>query len=171
MKRLVWVIIGVIGLGGCASLLDEEFRKARLVTAVQFGSPKIYKRTLDAPPGAASVIVAVPNYRCVPVPDGRFTITVTDERGIIFTERLRLSQLTWSYGVGSCDAYGHLYSSSANVTSPGQGEMRIDISGDKKLLTFEIDVSQLASSPPRRANVWLIYGDRVPGAEIFKDKG
>jgi len=169
MKQAIYVLIGCLGLAGCTSL-EEDFRKATLISEVELGSPKSYTRTLRAPTGSARLIIAIPNHRCAPVQDAPISLAVRSDRAILFTERVRLSQLTWSYGRDSCDAYGYLYSSSTGGSSPRYGEMRIDVKDDQGPLIFEIDVSQVASSPTRRASIWLIYGDRVPGAKIFGEK-
>ena len=147
MKQAIWVLMGSLGLAGCTGFLDEDFRKATLISEVELGSPKAYVRTLRPPSGSAKLIVVIPNYRCAPVRDAPFSLSVRGDRGILMTERIRLSQLTWSYGKDSCDAYGYLHSSSTGASSPGQREMRIDIKDSQSALTFDL----ISDEPQQRA--------------------
>ena len=58
---------------------------------------------------------------------------------------MRMSQLTWSYAEGSCDAYGYLYDVSAG-TSP-----TVEIPSDTSEASVDIEVSSEstgAKSPP-----------------------
>lgn len=167
MKRAIWILIGSLGLSGCASLLDRDFKKATLIAEVELGNPSVYARTIRPPSGSARLIVAIPNYRCAPVRDAPIGLTVRGNRGTVFSEHIRLSQLTWAHGEDSCDAYGYLYDASSGNSSPKSGEMRLSVEDGQSPLTFEVDVSKVTSSPNRRASIWLIYGDRVPGAMIF----
>src|SRR6266705_3169555 len=112
MKQPICVLVCYLGLVGCTSFLDQDFRKATFISVVELGSPRIYTRTIRPPTGSARLIIAIPNYRCASIGDAPISLAARDDRGTLFTERVRLSQLTWSYGRDSCDAYGYLYSSS-----------------------------------------------------------
>jgi hypothetical protein len=150
LKQAVCMLILWLGLTGCVALLEQDLRKATLVTEIEFGSSKTYTRTLTPPAGSANLIIAVPNYRCAAVEDGPIYFAVRVDAKVILNERKRLSELTWSYGEGSCDAYGYVRGNNISIK---EGEVPV---------TFEIDVSQVKSTPQRAASVWLVYGGRVP---------
>ena len=161
MSKAIWLLLISIGLVGCASL-DEDFGKATLVSDVELGRAGVYTKPLRPPSGAARLIIAIPNYRCAPVSDGPISIAVRSDGGItVYQNRIRLSEMTWSYGRDSCDAYGYVDSSSGRVSA------RFEIKEHQGSLHFDIDVSQAGISSKRPARIWLIYGDRVPGEKIF----
>jgi len=159
LRRFVCLFILWPGLVGCMALLEQDFRKATLISEIELGSSRTYTQTLTPPLGSASLIIAVPNYRCAALEDGLISFTVRKDGRPVLSERKRLSEFTWSYGEGSCDAYGYI-----------RGNKSLDINDDKVSLTFEIDISQVRSTPRRGASVWLVYGDRVPTATIFGEK-
>lgn len=155
------VLPALLGLGACTSLLEKDFEKATLVSEVQLGNPNTYTRTFVPPAGTARLILAVPNYRCAAPPDGPLSISVRVAGKTVLSERRQLSDLTWSYGEGSCDAYGYI---------PGDAG-RVDLR-DRTPVTFEFDVSQIKGQKQEQiiAAAWLIYGDRVPAARIFGER-
>lgn len=149
-----------LALTGCMNVLEKDFQKATLVGEVELGTSKVYRRTFVPPAGEARLILALPNYRCSPPADGAVSFTVRADGRSVLSERKRLSDLTWSHGEGSCDAYGYV---------AGTGG-RINIQDAQNPVTFEIDVSQIKRGSKLRASVWLIYGDRVPAAKIFGER-
>ena len=72
---------------------------------------------------------------------------------------MRISQLTWSYAEGSCDAYGYLYDESTG------NARKFEIATDATEASVEIEVQ--AGGPSRPATVWLIYGGRAPTSRLF----
>jgi hypothetical protein len=97
-----------IVLSGCFGVLEQDFDKATLVGELRLGSPEVFTRTLTLPSGAARLILAVPDYRCAPIDESPIAVVARGSKGIEFSEHVHLSQLTWSYGENSCDAYGYL---------------------------------------------------------------
>lgn len=156
----VTALMVILGTLGCASLLEKDFQKATPISEVQLGNPKPYSRTLVPPTGEARLILVVPNYRCAPPVDGAVSLSARTNERPIMSERKRLSELTWSYGEGSCEAYGYIAGSAG----------RIDLKDVQVPVTFDIDVSQVKAGTTSGASVWLIYGDRVPAARIFGAK-
>lgn len=164
----VLMIPVIMGLSGCLQLLGQDFDKATMVGDLRLGSPEKFKRTVALPSGNARLILAVPNYRCAPIDDAPIVVSARGPTGIEFSERLLLSQLTWSYGENSCDAFGFLeVKGGKSPSAPGSGEMRLDIKHDQEPVTIEVDASQVRTSSARSASVWLIYGDRVPSRKMF----
>ena len=153
------LLSALLGLGGCTSLLEKDFEKATLVSEVQLSNPNTYTRTFVPPAGTARIILAIPNYRCAAPPDGPLSVSVRAAGKTLLSERRRLSDLTWSHGEGSCDAYAYIAGDAG----------RVDLT-DRTPVTFECDVSQIKGQKQLPATVWLIYGDRVPAARIFGEK-
>jgi hypothetical protein len=153
------VLVAWLALTACTSLLERDFQKATLVSEVELGNSSVYTRTFTPPIGAAKLILAVPNYRCSTPADGAISLTVRADGKNLFSERKRLSDLAWSRGEGSCDAYGYV-----------AGGGTIEIKDAQIPITFEIDVSGIKSEIRPRASVWLVYGDRVPTARIFGER-
>jgi hypothetical protein len=164
LVKAVCIVLGCFYLGGCATLLEEDFRKATRVTVIDLSRPHSLSRTLTPPVGTAKVVVAVPNYRCAPIGDTRLTLTVRDANRAMFREQFSLSQLTWSYGITDCDAYGYL---PPTIGATKTSEMRFDVGVGTGPLTFEIEVTREPSMPKRTGAVWLVYGGRVPTRELF----
>ena len=139
-----------------------------MVGELRLGSYEKFERTVALPAGNARLILAVPNHRCAPIDDAPIVVIARGPRGIEFSERLLLSQLTWSYGENSCDAFGYLEAGSGKTPSaPGTGEMRLEIKRDQEPVTVDVDTSQVRTSSGRSASVWFIYGDRAPSRKIF----
>jgi hypothetical protein len=171
-QPLVAILVASLTLSGCIHWLGEDFDKATLVGQLDFGSPGVFKRSLPLPPGSASLVLAVPNYRCAPPLVGVMTFTVSGPKGLEFSERRSLSEFTWSYGGDSCDAVGYLYTGRyTGENQPTPGEMRLQIPSGQASYTVEIDTSQIKAGAGRVALVWFVYGNRVPGARIFGELG
>lgn len=164
----VAITISCLLLSGCLRLLGQDFDKATLVGELELGSSDVFKRSLTLHPGNAELILAVPNYRCAPLPDAKITFAVRSSKGVEFFERRSLSELTWSYGRDSCDAYGYLRGDIGEGRDKPKGSgMRFQVPHDSIPITIEIDSSQISGATGRVALVWFIYGGRVPGAKIF----
>lgn len=163
-------ILMIVPLSSCSSLLEQDFNKATLVGELQLGSPETFNRSLTLPPGNAQLILAVPNYRCEPIKNAPITIVIRGPKGNVFSERLSLSQFTWSYGENSCHAYGYLREGPEKSQATSiQSDMRLSIANSKTPMTIEVDASQVKTSPGRTASLWFIYGDRVPSRKLFGD--
>lgn len=162
------MISAAMSLSGCLNLLAQDFDKATMVGDLRLGSSEKFERTVALPSGNARLILAVPNYRCAPIDDATIVVIARGPKGIEFSERLLLSQLTWSYGENSCDAYGYLEAGSGKSQSaPRSSEMRLEIKHDQEPVTVDVDTNQVRTSSGRSASVWFIYGDRVPSRKIF----
>lgn len=140
--------------------MEQDFQKATLVSEIELGSSPAQMRTFVPPVGTARLILAVPNYRCSAPIEGVISFAVQSEEKRLLSARRRLSDLTWSHGEGSCDAYGYIAGSDG----------RFDIGSLQGLVTFAIDATQIKSGNRTRASVWLVYGDRVPTARIFGER-
>lgn len=159
--RPLCVLVMFTALGfGCASILQSDFEKATLLSSVDLGLPSQSSRLLKLPPGSAQVVIAIPGAHCQK-PDMGASVNVRFKanKHLDATVAMKLSQLTWSYAEGSCDAYGYLYDVSAG-TSP-----TVEIAADTNEASVDIEVH--ANGPARLANVWLIYGGRAPTSRLF----
>jgi len=158
-KLAALLLVPWLTLSACARFLGEDFDKARLIGEVEFGASQRYTATLTPPVGAAKLVVAVPNYRCATSPEAVVTFVVRSKDRDLWTARRRLSDMTWSYGRDSCDAYGYIYGS--------EGSFNIH---DTAPTTIEVVIGESASRATARGSVWLVYGDRVPVPRIFGTK-
>lgn len=158
MRKLAACLL-VPWVTACVGSLGEDFDKARLISEVEFGASQRYTATLTPPVGAAQLIVAVPNYRCASPPDAIVAFVVRRKDHDVWTARRRLSGMTWSYGIDSCDAYGYIDGSDGNFNVP-----------DTAPMTIEVVISQGTGGAVARGSVWLVYGDRVPVPRIFGTK-
>lgn len=158
-QALVAIFIACITLSGCWPLVTD-YDRATLVGQVKVGSPEIFRRSLTLPAGDAQLILAVPNYICAPIPDAKITFTVRSSKGVEFSVRRSLSELTWSHGRDRCNAYGYLRTNEMQVQIPFS-----PFSGSP--IVVEIDTSEAREGAGRVALAWFVYGDRVPGAIIY----
>ena len=99
-------LLAFVLVPGCA-LLGQDARRATLVADAQFGASAIVLRTVQLPEGVASLVVAIPNYRCAPIPDAEIEISMRSNTTLMLAQRVKLAELTWSHGGDSCDAYGY----------------------------------------------------------------
>lgn len=153
---------------GCFGLLERDFNKLTLVGELRLGDLEVFRRTVNLPSGNAQLILAVPNYRCSAIGDYPISFTVRSEKGVEFSERVLISQLTWSYAENSCDAFGYLRPGAApNQSIPGHGTMTLEITRDQSPVTVEVDASEMKTSSSRSASIWFIYGGRAPLGRIF----
>src|SRR5262249_24197887 len=152
----------------CLALLERDFDKLTRVGEFRLGSAEIFRQTVNLPSGSAQLILAIPNYRCAAVGEDPVTFTVRSDKGVEFSERVLISQLTWSYAQDSCDALGYLRAEAGrNQSMPGRGTMTLEITHDQTPITVEVDTRELKTSTPRNASVWFIYGGRAPLDKIF----
>jgi hypothetical protein len=162
-RRRVSALILCLALPGCLSF-TSDLSKATLVGQFEFGSPEVFRRSVTLPPGDAQLIVAVPNHRCNPVFDASIAFTARSAKRVEFSERISLSELTWSYGKDACDAYGYVY---VPENQPKRGEMRLQVARNLGPVTVEVDTSQFRRRTGRFALVWFVYGDKVPESKLY----
>ena len=164
-----YLVASTLLLVGCARLLHQDFDKATFVGELQLGSTENFRRAVQLPAGNARLIVAIHDYRCAPIDDAIIDISAHGKNVTGFSERVSLSQLTWSYGEGSCHAYGYLTGNNQNSEKSTSAEMRMQITRNKTQVIVDVDMSQIKTSSFRVASIWFIYGDRVPARKIFGD--
>lgn len=170
MRRIVLAVIltSTFAISGCSRLIDRDFRKATLVGELRLGSVEPFSRTVTLPAGDARLVLAVPNYQCAPIDDAAIEIIARTPNGILFSERILLSQLTWSHGEGSCNAYGYLENATDKRNATARhAEMRAKITSDQSLITVRVDTSSVRTPTERGASIWFVYGDRVPTRKLF----
>src|SRR5688572_28707660 len=138
LNRSAWLLICSLCLPSCTSILDKDFRKATFVGEIAFGGPALLKRDIPVPDGSGTIILAVPGHRCSPLTDAPISWAIRRNDRILLSERVRLSELTWSYGDG-CDAYGYIRGHKSEV----------EIKDSGTILTFEVDASMVKSASAR----------------------
>jgi hypothetical protein len=151
---------------GCA--LANDFDKATLVGTLDLRKETSLRRELTVPAGRARLMIAVRNYRCAPI-DATIQLSIAGPSGAMLSRRILLSQLTWSYGKDSCDAIGYLESSESKESRSAKdgNEMRLRFGRIKARYKFEAMTIDSNSATQRSVALWIIYGDRVPTAEVF----
>src|SRR4051812_20389713 len=84
---------------GCA--LANDFDKATSIGTIDLEKQASLRRQLTVPSGRARLMIAIQNYRCVPM-DATIQISIAGTDGVMLSQRVMLSHLTWSYGENSC---------------------------------------------------------------------
>jgi hypothetical protein len=156
----------LLASSGCA--LASDFDKATPIGVIDLEKDASLRRELTVPAGRGRLMIAVANYRCAPF-EATIQIGILGAEGAVLSRRVSLSQLTWSYGRDSCDAIGYLEQpdSKGSRSATDDAEMRLRFGAGKSRYTIEAMTIDSNSTNKRSAELWLIYGDRVPTARIF----
>jgi hypothetical protein len=164
-------LLAIIALAGCSGWLGQDFNRATRVAEFDIGNIDQVKRTVTLSEGVVALIIAVPNYKCSPLDSAvDLKIAMRSAKSVLLEQSVKLSDLTWSYGGDSCNAYGYPKLELDERTSlPSATGLRVNITNDHKLVEFEARISAPTSAKNRRVFVWAIYGDRVPGDRVFKE--
>lgn len=163
-------LLAFLLMPGCA-LLEQDARRATLVADAQFGASAIVSRTVQLPEGVAGLVVAIPNYRCAPIPDAEIEISMRSNTTLMLAQRVKLAELTWSYGGESCDAYGYpVLLPNERTSEPRHEGLRVLISSNDNPVIVEVKLSAPSAYSQREVSIWATYGGRVPTRKLFGDK-
>jgi len=162
MKRVI-VLAGVaICVAGC-SVLGGDFEKAKFVGWLRLRDGASSSSTVSLPSGKARLIIAVPGYRCAaPKPDASIAITIAGDAVQGFAESIRLEDLTWSFAINSCDAFGYA------VDAPDNRRLVVKVLGDGSTARITARIGPVTGTPTQEVLLWLIYGDRIPTSRIYE---
>jgi len=154
------IFIGAL-LCGCAGLLGADFDRATRLVSVRLGADSHITSDMALPAGAVELVVAVPNQHCHAIsPDTVIKVKMTGHMRTIETA-IKASTLTWSFGQGSCHAYGYIYDSAV-----GLGKT-LEIPRDVGNVRIEVETSSVPRDSDRILSLWVIYGGRVPTGRLF----
>lgn len=145
-------------LSGCTWLMISDFDNGREVAVLDIAKAQSVTKTMDLPPGNASISFVVPGYDCKRPLDGTMDIVIRGTKGVIKQEAVSLSKLTWpTVGNGECFPIGYLALDDVNVTQP----LKFTIASEVDAITIDLNIKQSASLG-RPMSVWVVYNSRLP---------
>jgi len=156
--RVISVVCVLTLLSGCAWLMMSDFDNAREVAVIDTGKVQSVTKTIDLPPGNASISFVVPGYDCKHPLEGSMDIVIRGAKGVIKKETVSLSRLTWPTSGNNNECLQIGYWEHDGKNSPWSVAFTLYIG---ESISIDLNITQPATVG-RSMSVWVVYNSRLP---------